>query len=531
MVENLRAMRRAHGSLESLVDDLLSRRIGPLRNPLEERHDELTDPAAFPGAEALARRIVEAIDAGARIRLAPRGGTEIALLGMLQKAAVPYAARQLAGDVPAMDDLILGGGEPSGGRWPLLLFKALQLVHAQTVRSELSDFVAFDLETTELNIAACEIVEIAGVRVRGGEVVDRFREMVGGVKPVSPGARKAHGYGDDDRRNAPLFAEVWPRFRAFVGGDLLVAHNGQKFDVPVLRRLAAPLGGAADLVFFDTYPLARALLDQGARLEDLAHHFGVPLARAHHALDDAEALAHIVGRLEALKAGRGRKSAQVQVLGHLGVALALDQATSSTTEEQLLRNLAVPFALGRYSDCLEFYAAELDAGAPGAAPVAEVIERLGGTRVMERLRRERSPAERYPDAVARLGALVAGSRGASLDERIERLLERVALSSSDGAELDPARVSLLTLHSTKGLEFSRVYIVGVEDNQLPGRRELQEWDESDIQEARRLLYVGMTRAKDRLVLTRAERRDGRPTGGDLFLGEAGLTSIPPGVTR
>jgi superfamily I DNA/RNA helicase len=147
------------------------------------------------------------------------------------------------------------------------------------------------------------------------------------------------------------------------------------------------------------------------------------------------------------------------------------------------------------------------------------------------LRRERSPAERYPEAVARLGALVAGSQGTSLDERIERLLEQVALSSSNGAELDPARVSLLTLHSTKGLEFSRVYIVGVEDNQLPGRRELQEWDENDIQEARRLLYVGMTRAKDRLVLTRAERRDGRPTGGDLFLGEAGLTSIPPGVTR
>ncbi len=530
-VENLRAMRRAQVSLESLVDDLLSRRIGPLRNLLEERHDELTDPATFPGAEALARRIADATQAGARIRLVPRGGTEIALLGMLRKAGVPYAALQLPGDLPAPGDLVLGDGEPAGGRWPLLLFKALQLLHAQTVRSELSDFVAFDLETTEKDIAACEVVEIAAVRVRGGKVVDRLREMVGGTRPVSAGARKIHGYGDDDRRNAPPFAEVWPRFRAFVRGDLLVAHNGQEFDVPVLRRLAAPLGGADDLTFFDTLPLARALLDQGARLEDLAHRFGVPLTRAHHALDDAEALAQIVGRLETLKASRGRKASQIQMLGHLGVALALDEAAPPTAEEQLLRNLAVPFALGRYSDCLEFYAAELEAGAPGAAPVAEVIERLGGARVMERLRRERSPAERYPEAVARLGALVAGSRGTSVDERIERLLEQVALSSSERAELDPARVSLLTLHSTKGLEFSRVYIVGVEDNQLPGRRELQAWDEDDIQEARRLLYVGMTRAKDRLVLTRAERRDGRPTGGDLFLGEAGLTSIPPGVAR
>jgi superfamily I DNA/RNA helicase/DNA polymerase III epsilon subunit-like protein len=531
MVENLRAMRRSHVSLEAVVDELLARRVGPFRNPLEERHHELSDPAEYPGAEALALRLADAVDAGAAIRLAPRGGTEIPLLGMLRKAGVPNVGRRLPGEVPAPEDLVLGSGEPPGGRWPLLLFKALQLLHARAVRSELTDFVAFDLETTDLDVAACEIVEIAAVRVRDGEVVGRFREMVAGGRPVSAGARRIHGYVDSDRRHASPFADVWNRFRAFVGTDLLVAHNGQRFDVPVLRRLAVPHGGADDLGFFDTYPLARALLDQGARLEDLAHHFGVPLARAHHALDDAEALAHVLGRLEALKAARGRKAALVQTLGHLGVALALDQAPSATAEERLLRDLAVPFALGRYSDCLEFYAAELEAGAPGAAPVADVIERLGGARVMERVRRERTPAERYPEAVARLEALMAGSRGAPMDEAIDWLLERVALSSSEGFEADPARVSLLTLHSTKGLEFSRVYVVGVEDNQLPGRRELQEQHDGDIQEARRLLYVGMTRAKDRLVLTRAERRDGRPTGGDLFLGEAGLAGIAARVAR
>jgi superfamily I DNA/RNA helicase len=43
-----------------------------------------------------------------------------------------------------------------------------------------------------------------------------------------------------------------------------------------------------------------------------------------------------------------------------------------------------------------------------------------------------------------------------------------------------------------------------------------------MEEARRLLYVGMTRAMDRLVLTRTEHRDGKPSGGDLFIVEAGL---------
>jgi DNA helicase-2/ATP-dependent DNA helicase PcrA len=85
-------------------------------------------------------------------------------------------------------------------------------------------------------------------------------------------------------------------------------------------------------------------------------------------------------------------------------------------------------------------------------------------------------------------------------------------------------VNLLTLHSTKGLEFSRVYVVGVEDFQLPGYYAAVEDREDEIQEARRLLYVGMTRAKDRLVLTRAERRFGLDSGGSTFLEEMGLAA-------
>src|SRR2546427_9994199 len=73
--------------------------------------------------------------------------------------------------------------------------------------------------------------------------------------------------------------------------------------------------------------------------------------------------------------------------------------------------------------------------------------------------------------------------------------------------------TLFRSHSTKGLEFSRVYIVGVEDYQIPGLREAKENRQAEIQEARRLLYVGMTRTRERLVLTRVERRFGVGAGG------------------
>src|SRR5947199_5754713 len=110
-------------------------------------------------------------------------------------------------------------------------------------------------------------------------------------------------------------------------------------------------------------------------------------------------------------------------------------------------------------------------------------------------------------------ALSTAWRGGSLRESIDRLLDRVALSTSEGVEVAPDRVSLLTLHSTKGLEFSRVYVLGVEDFQLPGYHAVKEDREDEIQEARRLVYVGMTRARDRLILTRTDTRFGLGSGG------------------
>ncbi len=517
-VENLAALGRTHETLATLVDELLSQRIGKYRNPLEERASELSDPAEFPGAGALAERIGAAVSRGGAIWVEPDRGVEIATVRLLQGALGGDVRRLLPGDRPLPGDVVL----PAGAIRPLALFKALQLHHCRAMEDPFQDYVAFDLETTDKQIADCEIVEIAAVRVRGMVVVDQFAQLVRPNRPISRKASEVHGWYDADVCDQPFFDQVWPAFRAFVGDDILVAHNGQHFDMPVLRRLAAGLPGVDDLVFYDTLPLARSLLDESAKLEDLAHRFGVDAGRSHHALDDTAALAGVLRHLGALKLARARRSALVQLLGWLGLALALDDSAEPTAEERLLREVSLPATVGRYGDCLQVYAEECEAA--GAPSVEELTERLGGARLIERIRTQRPVEERYPTSVARLAALVAASAGPTLDDSIDLLLGRVALSRSDGTETDEHRINLLTLHSTKGLEFSRVYVVGAEDAALPGFLALSENREQEIQEARRLLYVGMTRAKDRLVLTRAERRAGRPTGGERLLREAGLES-------
>jgi superfamily I DNA/RNA helicase len=72
-----------------------------------------------------------------------------------------------------------------------------------------------------------------------------------------------------------------------------------------------------------------------------------------------------------------------------------------------------------------------------------------------------------------------------------------------------------------------VYIVGVEDAQLPGGTPLKPKPPHEVEEGRRLLYVGMTRTKDRLVLTTTPERGGIPTGNHRFLDEMNLPPQEP----
>ncbi len=95
--------------------------------------------------------------------------------------------------------------------------------------------------------------------------------------------------------------------------------------------------------------------------------------------------------------------------------------------------------------------------------------------------------------------------GESVRERLARFLEEAALLSDwDRQEQSRERLTLMTLHTAKGLEYPVVFILGMEEGIFPHQRALE--DESELEEERRLCYVGMTRARERLYLLRAERR-------------------------
>jgi DNA helicase-2/ATP-dependent DNA helicase PcrA len=95
------------------------------------------------------------------------------------------------------------------------------------------------------------------------------------------------------------------------------------------------------------------------------------------------------------------------------------------------------------------------------------------------------------------------------DANLKNFVERLLLSDSQdnresGDDFVKNEVTLMTLHSSKGLEFDTVFLVGMEEELLPHKRTIQ--DGTDINEERRLCYVGITRARKRLIMTYAKER-------------------------
>ncbi|HEX7978426.1 MAG TPA: UvrD-helicase domain-containing protein [Gemmatimonadaceae bacterium] len=517
-LDNLPALARQCTTLIGLIEELLSHRVGEHKTVLEENHDELSDPTDHPEVVSLARRLADARRAGRTIWIEHRRGVEIPLAGLLRRAGFPHVSVE---PVPPSDaEPILADDAPVLGL-PLALFKALQCLVNDGPSSAFANFTVIDIETTTNAVERADVVEIAAVRVRDRLIVDEYSALVRPDSPIDPDAQKVHGISEADVANAPSFAEVWPQVKAFCGDDVLVAHNGHHFDFPVIERLT----GEKLACTYDTLPLARKLFTSSAGLVHLAERLGVDRGRSHRALDDVRTLAKVFVAMRVLNDTYARKTALAHLLDFVAVALVL-WPDELHTEAAMLRDRCSHFAFGRFSTALDDYDAERSARGDDSLPtVHDLIEWLGGAERMERVRTEKSPMERYPAAMARLRALLDQLPDGTMEQQLERLLELAALSRHEEDPVDASRVNLLTLHSTKGLEFSRVYIVGVEDGSLIGGRRAP--SEAEIEEARRLLYVGMTRAKDRLVFTHAALRNGEPMGAHRFLDEMGLSTTTP----
>ncbi|HEX2503632.1 MAG TPA: exonuclease domain-containing protein [Miltoncostaeaceae bacterium] len=173
---------------------------------------------------------------------------------------------------------------------------------------ESATFCVVDLETTGGSPGLSKVTEIGAVRVRAGEVVDRFATLVNPNRPIPPIVTELTGIDDAMVAESPDIEDALAAFVDFAGQDVLVAHNAP-FDLRFLnyerRRLASRYFTQP---WLDTLVLARRLLDGQVPRHDLGTLAGwadTSVRPIHRALPDAEATAEVLVVLLGLLTERG----------------------------------------------------------------------------------------------------------------------------------------------------------------------------------------------------------------------------------
>ncbi|GAC1354797.1 MAG: hypothetical protein NVSMB38_34000 [Ktedonobacteraceae bacterium] len=181
------------------------------------------------------------------------------------------------------------------------------------------EFVVIDTETTGLRPGPDRVIEVACVRVRGGEAVDSFQTLINPMRRIPPFIAQFTGITQEMVNDAPTAKEVMPDVMRFIDGAIVVGHN-VGFDIGFLSYEAQLIGRAFPPDGLDTIPLARRFCPglKRFKLDMVASHLNIPTVNRHRALGDASVTAAIFLRILDLA-----RQQNISTLGHLRRRLQL----------------------------------------------------------------------------------------------------------------------------------------------------------------------------------------------------------------
>ncbi len=332
--------------------------------------------------------------------------------------------------------------------------------------------VIYDVETTGLDLEKDEIIQLSAIKINAeGEILDVLDLMVEPTVPIDEEAYKTHGFDlAYIRAHGGLTAkEALQRFAAFAKDCVLVGHNNFAYDQRLLQRQFQDEGllPPQTLGEYDTLALAKLFYPQleNYKLSTLCAHFEIVNECAHNALGDITATGKCL----------------VQMVREALLPTALERATILAKYRDKFEKLYAFFKsletrlnegeeLGEYIvDSLRLrnrYKTRND-----FATMLDVIESLRTNRADRR-------------AFLREYLKDAALSGSQMDVLIEKL----------------NKIPIITVHQAKGCEFDTVILAGADDRNFPSYAAVQSVDE---EEEKKVFYVAITRAKKKLVLTRA----------------------------
>ena len=444
------------------------------------------------------------------------------LLLLSQDPSLSTERQQLLGLSP--DDVKVVDPEAVFHSPSVRLLKLLQQATGPSAPEPLfPEYVMVDLEATSLNPHQCRVAEIGALKVEDGVVTDSFEALVELPDDLTEDERdtlrEVCGLDPDtDFESARPEAEVWADFCDFVGPAPLVAHNGQRYDFRVLRRLNNEHEADARwATTYDLLPAAHELFPTLRRYNAAALREQLlddETDTAHRALADCEDQQRILERLQAERARQDRIFAHEPLLPLLVAALTYESPDPGalSPDAQALLQVGHTWALRDASPAGDDLRSLLPRALPDRLRKHDLYTLIDEDKLVL------ASAGVQPGLARRLDALFAPYADDRLrSDALADLLTHLSLWGEDTTPRGEEVVTLSTYHSAKGLEFERVVCMDVHDNAFPPYFAR---DPEGRRESRRLLYVGMTRAERQLVLTYPRRERGYDRRPSPFLDDA-----------
>ncbi len=170
-------------------------------------------------------------------------------------------------------------------------------------------YCVLDLETTGFSAVTEKITEVGIMKIKQGEVIDKFSCFVNPEKHIPQRVTEVTNITDDMVKDAETIEKVFPKILEFIKGSVLVAHNAP-FDMGFLKQNAKRLGHEFDYTYLDTLSLAKDLFPNYKKyqLGKIAENLGIKVEVAHRALDDVDTTVKVFNVMIDMLKKRGAKT-------------------------------------------------------------------------------------------------------------------------------------------------------------------------------------------------------------------------------
>ena len=181
--------------------------------------------------------------------------------------------------------------------------------------NNISDYTVIDIETSSINVKEAEVIELAAVRVRNGDIVDTYSTFIQPTRPVSPKITEITGITNEMLIDAPKIEEKMPEFLEFIGNDIILGHNIVSYDSTILYDVCEKLNlqsfnnDMLDTLYYSRYCDIKV---PNHKLTTLTDYFNIE-HEAHRALGDCIANFKCYEKLKEKFMGKIKKEVDLSI--------------------------------------------------------------------------------------------------------------------------------------------------------------------------------------------------------------------------